>query len=164
MDVIETKFEFFPCSKDFAFNILHFNDSRGIGVRGGSEEVPPTWLFGTKDVWLLIFSIIKLVFIGSDSFSVLTIVWFLGSKGCWSLARDFNKESTKGEGVGCTLESEDFVLHWLDWRCKDSSSSKKETKKKNLFGENFYLYNYSEFLIIELFKYSLTELKYFYAY
>lgn len=125
VDVMETKFEFLPCSR-VAFNILHLRDSGGIGVRGGNDDVPPTWLFGTSCTWFAIVSTVKLVFIGSDSFSVLAIVvWFLASRGCWSLARDFSSESTRGDDVPCTLESEDFVLHRLGWRCRDSSSAKQ---------------------------------------
>lgn len=121
---METKFEFLPCSR-VAFNMLHFRDSGGIGVRGGNDDVPPTWLLGTSCTWLTIVSTVRLVFIGSDSFSLLpTVVWFLASSGCWSLARDFSKESTKGDDVPWTLEeSEDFVLVRLGWRCKGSSSA-----------------------------------------
>lgn len=129
VDVMETKFEFFPCSR-VAFSILHFRDSGGIGVRGGNDDVPPTWLLGTSCTWLAIVSTVRLVFIGSDSFSLLpAVVWFLASSGCWSLARDFSKESIKGDDVPWTLEeSEDFVLDRLGWRCKGSSSA------KNIFG------------------------------
>lgn len=125
VDVMEIRLEFLPCSR-VAFSILHLSDSGGIGVRGGNDDVPPTWLFGTSCTWLAIVSTVKLVFVGSDSFSLLaTVVWFLASKGCWSLARDLSNESTKGEEVPWTLESEDLVLHRLDCRCRGSSSAKQ---------------------------------------
>lgn len=142
MEVMEIKLEFLPCSR-VAFSMLHFKDSGGIGVRGGSVDVPLTWLLGTSCTWLLIVSTVRLVFIGSDSFSFpATVVWFLASSGCWSFARDFNNESTRGDDVPWTLdESDDFVLDRLGWRCRGSSSAAARVRNSYVKVKNWKEYS-----------------------
>lgn len=72
---------------------------------------------------------VKLVFMGSDSLGVVTVVaWFLDSKGCCSFASDFRRLSTKGDDVPWLLDEsdEDLVLHLLGCRCMGSSSAEEK--------------------------------------